>query len=1118
MPATSTEKRKNNGKPSLDGKRIFLVMKSQSSMHASENGLKSPTGAVLSQDRQDGEDTEDDDDEDRSEQATVAVADLCSASHEFEWLSPNSHEPLYSHNEKPGEKGVYSDPPQGTSTDDQGLPSCQVSPARSVHSRHNKHPPHVWPRRPDIMDHIRMSPNPYSELHGCRRHLSPMRSSWCCPSPPPHPVCVHHGGSMLSGMEIVPYNYDYYGNEMPYLSYHNCSCLPPTGLSHAVHHHESHSWCRNTSPHHEIIRRESSSPCAMHRSCQGLGRRSRSSSSRKRDCSPSALSPRYSPVPQDPASNVRHSSQEQWQIPVTTEEANNLQKLHNLESDKKNLILHASVLADQVEAQGEKINELEKLLDQKKEELLRLEQSLHQEVLARSSAENSKLELMTELSNLRLRLTTVERDRKESDEKCRKLENELISLQTRLIDHETEHSILKGKFSHNGSYILNANEGSEMEKLKSVLDSVSVSNDEKDQKIEDLRSSLTKYKKLQDIVMSNHGKIADTKPQKPSALDTDSVLSSINSDIVKRSLIDASTMKKTQTLPSAENISPTSYQFNQTVHSHTSPKVSPNSATAVSPFQKSNSVENISHPSVTLIPNNQYGTMPRQTSSQVLQQLQGQFRDRMADSNSMNSSVEKTNVQKYDSSKEYSKVNRSAIGSGGKSSGVSFAAEECVTIPSTEKENNDFVASLTPQPYLIKAEKDRKGFLKFFAKFKKSGSQNIDRVDGDFKRGGMRATAGPRLGWSRDILQDPDIPFLRWNTDTIVEWLQRLGLNMYTSECKRWMCNGEILGKATTSDLEKELGIKNPLHRKKLILAIKSLNGGLPNLPASINTLDYNWVVRWLDDVGLPQYKDSFADARVDGRVLHCITVDDLLFLKVTSQLHHISIRRGIQLLREKAFDPHCLIRRSLPDESKIYTPELVALWSNHRVMEWLRTVDLSEYAPNLRGSGVHGALIVYEPKFNTNLFATLLNIPPTKTLLRRHLATHFKHIVGEELTQIKREKETETPLSPSVKVKAVRKTQFALKKKRNKNEIENEDYICPMDIPVVLSAADSPKFSEVEKLVVRRNSDPSPQEQRHIDLKEDTVERIGSVSKEISSLTTILQDENLNGAPTTVV
>lgn len=29
-----------------------------------------------------------------------------------------------------------------------------------------------------------------------------------------------------------------------------------------------------------------------------------------------------------------------------------------------------------------------------------------------------------------------------------------------------------------------------------------------------------------------------------------------------------------------------------------------------------------------------------------------------------------------------------------------------------------------------------------------------------------------------------------------------------------------------------------------------------------------------------------------------------------------------------------------------------VSRWSSHRVMEWLRAVDLAEYAPNLRGAG----------------------------------------------------------------------------------------------------------------------------------------------------------------------
>lgn len=56
-------------------------------------------------------------------------------------------------------------------------------------------------------------------------------------------------------------------------------------------------------------------------------------------------------------------------------------------------------------------------------------------------------------------------------------------------------------------------------------------------------------------------------------------------------------------------------------------------------------------------------------------------------------------------------------------------------------------------------------------------------------------------------------------------------------------------------------------------------------------------------------------------------------------------------------------------------------LWTNHRVMDWLRSVDLSEYAPNLRGSGVHGALMVrytlryLETFITTTCHATSLDV-----------------------------------------------------------------------------------------------------------------------------------------------
>ena len=92
--------------------------------------------------------------------------------------------------------------------------------------------------------------------------------------------------------------------------------------------------------------------------------------------------------------------------------------------------------------------------------------------------------------------------------------------------------------------------------------------------------------------------------------------------------------------------------------------------------------------------------------------------------------------------------------------------------------------------------------------------------------------------------------------------------------------------------------------------------------------------------------------------------------------------------------------------------PPLASLFLR-RVMEWLRHVDLSEYAPNLRGSGVHGALLVMEKRstacptfcfflscgctcvaptfvlsrFTAELLASLLSIPGSKSLLRYQLS-----------------------------------------------------------------------------------------------------------------------------------
>ena len=131
----------------------------------------------------------------------------------------------------------------------------------------------------------------------------------------------------------------------------------------------------------------------------------------------------------------------------------------------------------------------------------------------------------------------------------------------------------------------------------------------------------------------------------------------------------------------------------------------------------------------------------------------------------------------------------------------------------------------------------------------------------------------------------------------------------------------------SSADVENKIGIRNPVHRKKLSLAMKARQD--THVEAAQGGLDHHWVIRWLDDIGLPQYKDIFFDARIDGRVLNVLTVEDLLcHLKITNLLHHLSIRRGIQVLRQNNFAPDALKRRAIPGDSEAHN---VSLWSNHR-------------------------------------------------------------------------------------------------------------------------------------------------------------------------------------------
>ena len=64
-----------------------------------------------------------------------------------------------------------------------------------------------------------------------------------------------------------------------------------------------------------------------------------------------------------------------------------------------------------------------------------------------------------------------------------------------------------------------------------------------------------------------------------------------------------------------------------------------------------------------------------------------------------------------------------------------------------------------------------------------------------------------------------------------------------------------------------------------------------------IKMTSYPYVIDWLEDIGLPQYKDSFRDNIVDGRMLNYLTVVCTVQLQI-KMLNHFrhDAKRGNHL------------------------------------------------------------------------------------------------------------------------------------------------------------------------------------------------------------------------------